>query len=136
MQMSNSLRCRYYILSASMLFVLLVSVSSLEKFFRGTVEAKEKDHTWRNGKLTDVSQRDASRLVEGTTHERTYWTYTVDDRTYVWKLDRDTRRRDKPLNVTINADVEFAIEGQDAYLKDEQGEAHKLSVQTKALKQQ
>ena len=37
--------------------------------------------------------------------------------------------------MTINAKVEFALEGQDAYLKDEHGEVHKLSVQTKVLKQ-
>ncbi len=120
-------------------FVVLLFVSVLAAAYNPvlvrTVEAKEKVHDWKSGKLTDIDQRDASRLVEGTSHERIYWTYTVDDGTYIWKLQRDTRRRDKPVNTTINTIVDFAVEGQDAYIKDEQGEAHKLSVQTKTLKQ-
>ncbi len=36
--------------------------------------------------------------MEGTSHKRICWMYTVDDGAYVWKLQRDTRRHAKPLN--------------------------------------
>ena len=99
-----------------------------------SLAAKEKMHDWKRGMLISSEDRDASRLYQGTSVVRIYWTYTVDDGTYVWKLERDTRRHDKPLDVTVNTQVEFAIEGQDAYMKDDHGEAHKLSVESKALK--
>jgi hypothetical protein len=99
-----------------------------------SVLAKEKVHSWQKGALLDVSSRDEPRLIDGTSYERIYWVYTVDDGTYVWKLQRETRRRDKPLDVTINASVQFAIEGQKAFLKDDAGEEHSLSVIAKALK--
>lgn len=96
--------------------------------------AKEKVHQWQKGMLIDVASRDASRLTEGTSHERSYWTYSIDDGKYVWKLQRDMIRRDKPLVVTVNTQVDFAIEGQKAFLKDESGKDHEMSVQTKILK--
>jgi len=98
------------------------------------VMAKGKVRQWQKGILTDITQRDASRMIKGTSQERTIWTYTVDDGHFIWKLDRDTMHRDKPLIVTINAPVEFALEGQKAYMKDDSGEEHSLSVQSKALK--
>ena len=60
--------------------------------------------------------------------------YTIDDGKFVWELMRTmTSRGDKPLRVTVNTDVQFAIEGYDAYLKDEDGKEHKLSVWKKTL---
>lgn len=119
--------------------LLIASTSPISRCLRlgvnPVVIAKEKSHDWKAGTLLDISDRASAKLIDGTSYERHYWTYKVDDGIYIWQLQRDTRRRDKPLEVTINAKVEFAIEGQDAYLKDEHGEVHKLSVQTKALKQ-
>jgi len=105
-------------------------------FFMGTqgAQAKPKEHQWQKGILTGIDLRDASRLYQGTSIVRTISIYTVDDGHFIWKLDRDTMRRDKPLDVTINGPIEFAIEGQKAYMKDDQGEEHSLSVESKALK--
>jgi len=99
-----------------------------------TIFAKEKVHQWQKGMLTDVSSRDASRLIDGTSYEKLLWTYTIDDGTYIWKLQRDTKRHDTPLDVTVNTKVDFAIDGHEAFLKDESGKEHSLSVQTKILK--
>jgi hypothetical protein len=44
------------------------------------------------------------------------------------------KKHDKPLNVTINAPVKFAIENEDCYLLDDQGTEHKLVVEKKTLK--
>ncbi len=113
----------------------LIAVASVFPWiYSKEVLAKEKVRQWQTGKLMDVTSRDASRLANGTSIVILYWTYTVDDGKYVWKLQRDTNRRDRPLDITINADVQFAIEKQDAYLKDDHGDEHKLSVQSKAMK--
>ncbi len=105
-------------------------------FLMGTqgAQAKPKQHQWQRGILTGIDLRDASRLYQGTSITRTVSIYSVDDGHFIWKLDRETTRRDKPLDVTINGPIEFAIEGQRAYMKDDQGEEHSLSVESKSLK--
>jgi hypothetical protein len=61
--------------------------------------------------------------------------YTIDDGRYLWIVSRRmTKKDDKPLNVTIDAPVKFAIEKKVCYLLDEQGEEHKLTVERKRLK--
>jgi hypothetical protein len=61
--------------------------------------------------------------------------YTIDDGKYVWVVSsRMIKKHDKPLNVTINAPVKFAIENEDCYLLDDQGTEHKLVVEKKTLK--
>ena len=61
--------------------------------------------------------------------------YTIDDGKYVWVVSRRMiKKHDKPLNVTINAPVKFAIENADCYLLDDQGKEHKLVVEKKTLK--
>ena len=61
--------------------------------------------------------------------------YTIDDGRYLWIVSRRmTKKDDKPLNVTIDAPVKFAIEKKACYLLDEQGEEHKLTVERKRPK--
>ena len=61
--------------------------------------------------------------------------YTIDDGKYVWVVTRHmTKKDDKPLNITVNSPVKFAIEKKVCYLLDEQGEEHKLTVERKTLK--
>jgi hypothetical protein len=61
--------------------------------------------------------------------------YTIDDGKYVWVVSRRMiKKHDKPLNVTINAPVKFAVENEDCYLLDDQGKEHKLVVEKKTLK--
>jgi len=87
----------------------------------------------------DVQTDRASRIV-GSTHsvstrrdDRMY--YIIDDGGMVWELYRTmTSPGDKPLRVTVNSPVQFAIEGDDAYLKDEDGKEYRLTVNKKTAK--
>ena len=94
---------------------------------------------WKTGTLLDVQTERGSRVVGANgnvaTHRDDRMYYTIDDGKFVWELMRTmTMRGDKPLRVTVNTDVQFAIEGDDAYLKDEDGKEHKLSVSKKTAK--
>ncbi len=61
--------------------------------------------------------------------------YTIDDGRYVWVVSRRMlKKHDKPIDVTINAPVKFAVDNQDCYLLDDQGKEHKLVVEKKTLK--
>jgi len=61
--------------------------------------------------------------------------YTIDDGKYVWVVSRRMiKKHDKPIEVTINATVKFAVENQDCYLLDDQGKEYKLVVEKKTLK--
>ena len=118
----------------------IISSIFLAALFMGTREsqAKPNEHQWQKGVHIGIDQRDAypqsSLSGPGNGIVRTFWIYTVDDGHLLWKLGRLTKRGDKPLDVTINAPVEFAIEGQTAYLKNDKGEVLTLSVESKALK--
>ena len=43
-------------------------------------------------------------------------------------------KHDKALDITINSHIQFAIEGQTCYLRDEEGKEHTLSVEKKIAK--
>lgn len=122
---------RWAIITATFLVVLCV----------GTREshAKPKVHQWQQGVLIGVDKEDVSALsslmrpADGIV--RTLWIYTVDDGHLLWKLSRLTKKGEKiPLDAAINGPIEFAIEGQTAYLKNDKGEVLSLTVDSKALK--
>lgn len=61
--------------------------------------------------------------------------YTIDDGKYLWVVSRRMmKKNDKPLDLTINIPVKFAVEKQDCYLLDDEGKEHKLVVEKKTLK--
>ncbi len=61
--------------------------------------------------------------------------YTIDDGKYRWVVTRRmTKKDDKPLDLTVNAPVKFAIEKKTCYLLDGQGQEHKLAVERRTLK--
>lgn len=61
--------------------------------------------------------------------------YTIDDGKYLWVVSRRiTKKHEKPLDLTVNAPVRFAIEKSDCYLLDDEGKEHKLVVEKKTLK--
>jgi hypothetical protein len=99
----------------------------------------KKDFQWQSGKLLDSNSQTGSRLVgvNGTLQERrndrTY--YQIETDQYLYVVSRTlVRRHDKPLNVTINAPIQFAIDGEDVLMKDDTGEVHKLTLEKKILK--
>lgn len=101
--------------------------------------AKNKDRAWHEGTLVDVQVEHGSRMTGagGTivTHRDDLALYTIDEGKMIWTCGRTmTSRRDKMLQLTVNAKVKFAIEGDDCYLVDEKGEEHKVGLQRKELK--
>jgi hypothetical protein len=115
------------------LILLAVVVMSIS-----TVHAK-KELQWQSGTLLDSNTQTGSRLagVNGTIEERrndrTY--YQIETAQYSYVVSRTLlRRHDKPLNVTINGPIQFAIDGEDVYVKDDTGTEHKLTLEKKIVK--
>ena len=80
--------------------------------------AGDKHRNWQQGVLKTIStDTDTGREVAS---------YTIETGEYVYVVKRKVGHRDKPLLVTVNDPVRFAVEGQDFYLVDEQGKEHKL----------
>jgi hypothetical protein len=104
-----------------------------------------KDRVWNTGTLVNAETQSGARTVgipptiitgpKIKTLRNDVTFYTIDDGKYVWVVSRHmTKAEDKPLNVTIDAPVKFAIEKKNCYLLDDQGEEHKLTVERKILK--
>ncbi len=124
--------------------LVLISLLMLVALAPATVAAAKKipDSAWQTGTLRNVTNDTNSRLVGmynngyGMVGEkvRIVWHYIIDAGQYVYESERTTRRHDKPLNLTINGPVKFAVDGMDLYLRDEDGKVHKLTIATKTLK--
>lgn len=115
-------------------FLLAFTIASFLTF------AKDKPREWKTGTLFDTTSEKGKRLVGsgGSIHERrddaTY--YAIESGDIIYTLKRTlTSRHDKQLRVTINGPVKFAIEKDDFYLLDEDGKEHKLSLESKRLKE-
>jgi len=104
-----------------------------------------KDRAWITGTLVNAQTESGSRnigipptiitgpKIKTLRNDVTY--YTLDDGKFRWVVSRHmTKKDDKPLDVTIDSPVKFAIEKKDCYLLDNQGEEHKLKVERKTLK--
>lgn len=110
--------------------------------------AKDKaPRNWQTGTLLDMSSEKGTRLsgnynsnngvAHGSLRQRrddsSY--YYIDSGDIIYTVKRTlTSRRDKQLNLTINAPVKFAIENEDVYLMAEDGKEHKLTLESKRLK--
>lgn len=121
-------------LRLGLLFLVVCSVTSLAK-----------DHAWTTGTLVDSETERGTRTVgipstigSGpmiATLRNDVTLYTIDDGKYLWVVSRRiTKKHDKPLDLTVNAPVKFAIEKSDCYLLDDEGKEHKLVVEKKTLK--
>jgi hypothetical protein len=104
-----------------------------------------RDRTWTTGTLVNSETQRGTRTVgipssigSGpmiATLRNDIMLYTIDDGKYVWVVSRRMiKKHDKPIEVTINATVKFAVENQDCYLLDDQGKEYKLVVEKKTLK--
>lgn len=112
-----------------------------------------KQREWRQGVLKDVAVERESRMLgiysggtqignTSTAHGSlvqvpiTIMSYTIETADYEFVAGRSMRRRDKPLSVTINDAVSFAVEKTDLYLKDDAGKEHKLVLMKKTHREQ
>ncbi|HEY2497854.1 MAG TPA: hypothetical protein VGK24_12365 [Candidatus Angelobacter sp.] len=93
---------------------------------------------WQTGLLIDTTAQTGSRLF-GSFHDSqgmliekrndaTYYEIRSGEFTYIAKRTL-TKRRDKQLLVTVNAEVKFRIKGSDVYLLADDGKEHKLSLE-------
>lgn len=119
----------------TVLFALLaISVCLAEKI-------QESD--WKTGVLLEQSSERESRIVGHISNgngsvvqqHHVYAYYTIDAGEMLFVAVRHTHAIwDKPLKVTVNAPIKYAIKGRDMYLMDEDGKTHKLSIDQKILK--
>ncbi|MHB1021367.1 MAG: hypothetical protein ACYC46_02045 [Acidobacteriaceae bacterium] len=107
------------------------------------IAKKIPDSAWQTGTLLKVTDDSSSRIMGWTSHNgvghvgtyvRVVWHYTIEDGQYIYEAERTTKQRDKPLDVTVNAPVKFAVVKMDLYLRDDEGKVHKLGIETKTLK--
>ena len=110
-----------------------------------TVICPAKDRAWTTGTLMDSETERGTRtvgipstvgsgpLIVPMRNDITL--YTIDDGKYVWVVSRRmVKKNEKPLDLTVNAPVKFAIENGNCYLLDDEGKEHKLVVEKKTLK--
>lgn len=121
------------------IFLLLAMISSVPAL----AAKKIPDTAWQAGTLRNVTNDTQSRVFGWTSHNgvghvgekvSVVWHYTIEGQQYTYEAERTARQHDKPLDVTINAPVKFAVVGMDLYLQDAARKVHKLEVVTKALK--
>ena len=118
-----------------LIVVLLLSLTAL-------AATKIPDSAWQTGTLRNVTSDSHSKMVGAynnghgvlTEKVRTVTHYTIEAPQYIYQADRLTNQHDKPLDVTINGPVKFAVVGTDMYLNDDTGKSHKLTVATKTLR--
>ena len=106
-----------------------------------------KDRDWTTGMLMDSEMERGTRIVTippivGSGQSPMIATvpndltlYAIDDGKYVFVVSRRILTvREKPLELTVNSPVKFAIEKSHCYLLDEEGKEHKLLEEKKTLK--
>ncbi len=138
----------------ALLTVLLASAASIQSY------AAKHERNWQNGTLLDAQK---SRVYLGTySSTNTYGNANVYGNSATYNSNSNTRRQarygmeevevvdsgdkvyvisrllkyrwNKEANVTVNAPVKFAIEGNHMYLLDEDGREYKTKIMKKRLK--
>lgn len=119
----------------------LLLIAALAALLQTSVVAKDKKPIdWHTGTLLDSATERGSKIVgdkDGITElRRDNAYYQIDDgEKYVYVVRRSmTNRRDKPLPLTVNGPVQFALDGNDLLLLDEKGKQHRLAIEKKILK--
>ena len=122
---------------------MLTAVSVLVLLCVCSARAK-KDRQWQTGKLLDVNQADAAiatvapfprlgRITE-TRAVRVAWTYVIDAGEYLYESQEIRKSRDRTPPLTVNGPVQFVIEKDHVYIRDEEGKEHDTKLVKKTLK--
>jgi len=132
------------------IWCLLVTVA-----IAGSVNAKDKQRDWQNGKMldtertrhyvgtsgssktsgtVDIGERGSGKIDTETRTDETpmykvYQTYAIEtaDRVYIVQ-ERIRWVWSKAANLEVNGPVRYAVEGDTAYILDRQGKEHKTSI--------
>lgn len=118
---------------------LLLALCSTFLLFAAHAKDK-KPIEWHTGTLLDSTTERGTRLIAN--KDRAYEVrrdnsfYEIDDgEKYIYVVRRSmTSRRDKPIRLTVNGPVRFALAGDDILLLDENGKQHRLAIEKKILK--
>jgi hypothetical protein len=116
---------------------LLFALCSVLLFFSAMQAKDKKPIEWRTGTLLDTSTQRGTRLVgdkDGVYEARRDQSYyEIDDGDkYIYVVRRSmTARWDKPIPLTVNGPVKFALAGDDMLLIDEKGKQHRLAIEKK-----
>jgi len=124
--------------------------------FLGGLSAKQKQREWRTGKVLDTdriahyagtvssasgSASDAWNTAYGqvsgssTPVYAVYQTYAIEWGNHVYVCQERLRWRwSKPAVLTVNGPVQFSMEKNRLYLKDEEGREHETKIIKKILK--
>ena len=133
---------------------LKTSIALFTTIFLGSTMAFGAARQWHHGKLLDTEQQkvqegstttyntdshanhkngktDYSRTTTATTNDNidTYEVYTIQgpEKTYIAR-EKLLFPWSKPANVTVGAEMKYAIEGRKLYILDEDHKEHKASI--------
>ena len=92
-----------------------------------TLLANAKSHTlaWQKG---DVAAIEVLRIPINTKKMRYRYTYTLHGAGHTYTFDDRAK-----LNLTVNGPVEYAVEGDRIFVRDEAGKEHKETILQKAV---
>ncbi len=121
--------------------LLLVLTLCLLNISADAIAKDKKPIEWKTGTLLDARTERGRRTVpingqyQQLRDDQSY--YVIDDgEKYTYLVRRSmTSRRDRPLEVTINGPIKFAVDDHDILLLDEKGKQHRLAIEQKALRQ-
>ena len=106
--------------------VLIVMAATL-------LSAKDKERVWQTGTLINATNDSISR---GKMVPNIIWDYSIDDGAgsiVVARRDMSSQY-DKPLKLTVNKPVQYAIENMNVFVRDEDGKEHKFQLQKRVSK--
>jgi hypothetical protein len=92
----------------------------------------KKEHQWQTGMLLGIYEANVDAKSLKTSQNPVPYapkdlvndTFTFDAGEYTYQSAEMRRAKNQPPPFTVNSSIQFAIEGQHVYLKDDQGKEH------------
>jgi hypothetical protein len=121
---------------------ILPALSVLVLLCASSASAK-KERQWQTGTLLDMNQASvyAGDVIVpnnlgavSIARRRVSETYVIDAGAYVYESQEIRRSRDRTPSLTVNGPVQFAIEKDHVYIRDEEGKEHDTKLVKKTLK--
>jgi hypothetical protein len=105
-----------------------------------STQANSKDRDWKTGTLTDIQSQTGTWMEGKHPRNSEIISYQIETSEMIYVAKQISVQvirlapDPKPLGLTINGPVKFAIEKSDFYLQDENGKEHKLILEKKIAK--
>jgi hypothetical protein len=90
-----------------------------------SAKGKSQNHTWQKGELVGM---DVQRIPITAKKMRYRYTYTIHGAGHSYVFDDRAK-----LNLTINGPVEYAVEGDKIFVRDESGREQRETILQKAV---